>query len=344
MTGTRTARCSCAPATPIWPATRSSMRGRLIARLLAGVAAALLATAAWATGVLSPLERTTVDARFAVRGAAPEPGIVVVAIDERSISALGPWPWRRRVHARAVDRLHAAGARAIVYDVQFTEPSPHPADDLALYEALGRAGGAVLATGTSDADGHTDVLGGDAALAKIHSRAGAANFPTDPGGVVRRYALRIGRLPSVAAVAAARLGHPLPTSAFAADGTSPIDFAGVRSPFREVSFADLVKGRVPASALRGRIVVVGATAATLQDRHATATSGADTMPGPELQANAIATALRGNPLRDAPAWWTAALVALLGLAVPVVSLRARALTTALVAAGLAAASLRGAAR
>jgi hypothetical protein len=66
------------------------------------------------------------------------------------------------------------------------------------------------------------------------------------------------------------------------------------------------------------------------------------MPGPELQANAIATALRGNPLRDAPAPWNVALLALLGLAVPLASLRVRPLAVVAVALGLAAATAGGA--
>jgi CHASE2 domain-containing sensor protein len=299
------------------------VRSRLAVAALAGAVAA----AASLGGALGPLERASVDARYAVRGAEPARGVAVVAIDERSIAALGAWPWRRSLHARAVDRLRADGVRAIVYDVQFTEPSSHPADDLALYRALGRAGGAVLATSTSDGSGHTGVLGGDAMLARIHSRAGAA------------YPRHIARLPSVAELVYERLdGRPLPASAFAADGTAPIDF---RTGIPHVSFADLLAGRVPAASLRGKIVVVGATAPTLQDRHATATSGDDTMPGPVLQANAIATALRGNPLRDAPAPANAVLIALLALAVPLISLRARALATCASALGLAAVTLAG---
>ena len=313
------------------------------ARLAAGALAGLLTAAAWACGALGPLERASVDARYNVRGPAPAGEVAVVAIDERSIAELGAWPWRRTQHARAVDILRRDGARAIVYDVQFTEPSPHVADDVALYQALGRAGGAVLATSTSDAAGHTEVLGGDAMLARIHSRAGAANFPTDPGGMIRRYPRRIGRLPSVGELVYERLnGHPLPASAFAADGTAPIDFHGGSTSFPLLSFADLLAGRVPAAAVRGKIVVVGATAPTLQDRHATPMSGKDPMPGPELQANAIATALRGNPLRDAPAPWNVALVALLGLAVPLISLRARPVAIAPAAVVLAAVTLAGA--
>jgi adenylate cyclase len=48
------------------------------------------------------------------------------------------------------------------------------------------------------------------------------------------------------------------------------------------------------------------------------------MPGPEVQANAISTVLRGFPLRDAPWWLDVLAVVLLSLVVPLVSLRLRA--------------------
>ena len=60
-----------------------------------------------------------------------------------------------------IDRLHVAGAREIVYDVQFTEPRTAQ-EDGDLYDAIGAAGGATLATSQSDAQGRTNVLGGDA--------------------------------------------------------------------------------------------------------------------------------------------------------------------------------------
>ena len=81
-----------------------------------------------------------------------------------------------------IDRLHSEGAKEIVYDVQFTEPSADPSQDLALYDAIGAAGGATLATSQSDQNGHTDVLGGDANLAEVHARAAAANSHRRGGG------------------------------------------------------------------------------------------------------------------------------------------------------------------
>ena len=98
---------------------------------------------------------------------------MVVAIDDRTFQAAAArarWPFPRSLHAEVIDRLRAAGAREIVYDVQFTEPTDDR-EDLALYDALGRAGGRVLATTETDGHGHTNVLGGDANLAPHPRRA-----------------------------------------------------------------------------------------------------------------------------------------------------------------------------
>src|SRR3954454_12964570 len=43
--------------------------------------------------------------------------IVVVKIDDQSLRAVGRWPWPRRYHAQLADRLSAAGANRIFFDV-----------------------------------------------------------------------------------------------------------------------------------------------------------------------------------------------------------------------------------
>jgi HD-GYP domain-containing protein (c-di-GMP phosphodiesterase class II) len=48
--------------------------------------------------------------------------VVIVDVDERSLSTIGQWPWRRDVIARLVDRLRAMGASTIALDVIFAEP------------------------------------------------------------------------------------------------------------------------------------------------------------------------------------------------------------------------------
>ena len=82
----------------------------------------------------------------------------------------------------------------------------------------------------------------------------------------------------------------------------------------------MLNGKVPPSVFKDKVVVIGATAPSLQDIHATPTGAV--MSGPEIQANAIATALRGFPLRSLPTVWNIVLIIALGLVVPLVSLRA----------------------
>ncbi|MDX6721971.1 MAG: hypothetical protein QOD73_375, partial [Solirubrobacteraceae bacterium] len=109
-----------------------------------------------------------------------------------------------------------------------------------------------------------------------------------------------------------------------------IDFRGPPGTIRTVSFSAVLDGRVDPAVFRGRVVVVGATAPSLQDLHPTPTSS-QPMSGPEIQANAIWTALHGLPLRDAAPALDLALIALLSLVIPLVRLRLRVLPAALLA-------------
>jgi len=305
--------------------------------LLTGAAAVLVTLALHFGGALGGLEDAAVDARFSLRGAQPTGEIALVAIDEDTFAELegATWPLKRTYHAKVVDRLAAAGAREIVYDVQFTEPSPHPKADLALYDALAAAGGGVLATAESDAQGRTEVLGGHENLARIDAQAAAANMPAGRDGVIRRYDRTVGRLETLATVTAKRLGARIGPADFD-DGSAWIDFRGGPGTFPTHSFSDVHDGRVDAEALRGKVVVVGASALTLQDLHPTSTTGDAMMSGAEIQANAIWTALHGNPLRSAPAWLPPVLIALLGLLAPLLILWLRPAAWALAVALLGA--------
>ena len=316
--------------------------GRLGPMLAVALAAAAIALAAQAAGVVDRLEGQTIDARFELRGKQPVDDVAVVAIDDTTFSDLGVrWPFPRSLHARVIDRLRRAGARQIAYDVQFTEPTK-PREDLALLDAVRRARHPVLSTTEVDSRGHTRVLGGDDQLRQVDARAANTAVSNDAGGVVRRLSHSVDGLetfPIATAEAAGR--RRVPRSALPPRGAL-IDFRGPPGTVPTLSFSRVLRGRFDARRVRGRIVVVGASAPSLQDVHPTSSSDGELMPGPELQANAVSTVLRGFPLHES-LWWLDVLCALaMALVAPVAGLRLRLLGVAAVSAAALAAYAGGA--
>jgi adenylate cyclase len=290
--------------------------------------------AAYAADVIDDSELDTVDARFAIRGdLGPPENVMVVGIDEQTFTELGEqWPFPRTLHAEAIKRLKADGARVIAYDIQFTEPS-NPSDDQALADAIARAGNVVLATTAVDARGRTNVLGGDDVLRDLDARAAHAGLTTDSGRVVRRMSHEVDGLEafSVAAVERAR-GRQVAEDAF--PERAWIDYHG-RTNVRTVPFYRVVRGRFRPGTFKDEIVVVGATAPSLQDVHPTSVSGDEFMYGVEIQANSISTILRDFPLRELPGWVTIALIVLFGAIGPLIAMRFGAIRAALIGLALA---------
>jgi CHASE2 domain-containing sensor protein len=56
------------------------------------------------------------------RTAPPGNHVVIVDIDERSLTTLGQWPWRRDAVGRLITRLRDMGASTIALDIIFAEP------------------------------------------------------------------------------------------------------------------------------------------------------------------------------------------------------------------------------
>jgi adenylate cyclase len=303
------------------------------------VLAAGLGVVAHEEQILHWLELQSVDARFDVRGTQSAPkGVAVVAIDARTFSERprDRWPFLRRRHAQAIQILQEAGARVIVYDVQFTEPSDAE-DDGILYDAVYRAGNVVLGTSEIARGGHTRILGGDKNVRAARALPASAQYDLDPNGVIRRIPYETDGLLTMPVVAYKRAFGQLPDRKGFEPNGAWIDFAGPPHTIRTLSFSQLLAHDFPPDFFRGRIVVVGASAPSLQDVHPTSTSGADEMSGPEVQASAIATLENGIPLRSVPDWVDIALIVLMALIAPLAGIRLGALwATTAAAAGIAA--------
>jgi adenylate cyclase len=95
---------------------------------------------------LGRLDDTVYD--IVLRSSRPHPPgyrVVIVDVDERSLSAVGQWPWRRDVIARLIDRLRDMGASTIALDIIFAEP-----DRYERFEAVARRTRATIGRGPDD--------------------------------------------------------------------------------------------------------------------------------------------------------------------------------------------------
>ncbi|MGH8566061.1 MAG: CHASE2 domain-containing protein [Gammaproteobacteria bacterium] len=123
--------------------------GRWHKAWLLGVATAVIGIAASGSPVGSDWEADLgLGLLFKLRGTRQSPAdVVVVGIDRESSRVFGvpnrPDKWPRRLHARLVDRLAAAGARVITFDVLFRDRRDKEHDG-ALAESLQRAGNVLL--------------------------------------------------------------------------------------------------------------------------------------------------------------------------------------------------------
>ena len=71
----------------------------------------------------------------------PAPGgrVVIVDVDDRSLTSVGQWPWRRDTMGRLVTRLRDAGAAAVALDIIFAEPDRGEGSEAPPDEAFAQA-------------------------------------------------------------------------------------------------------------------------------------------------------------------------------------------------------------
>ena len=307
-------------------------RSGRVAGIVPALVAVAIAFAAHLAGLFADAEQYTVAERYELRTTDVPRDIALVTIDGRTFDQLRrQWPFPRSMHGRVIRALDRAGARQVVFDVQVSEPSADPQEDFALFESIRRTGGVVLAGTEFDTDGSHAVLGGEANVRAANAEVGAANLPESEAGMLDHFLQTFSGRESMAALSARMAGSPAPDAGFE-DGRAWIDFRGPPGTMPSISYADVLKGTFDPARVRGRVVVIGATAASLQDFHTTPTSALP-MAGAEIQANAIWTALHGVPLRSAPLIVNVLCVLLLGCAGPL--LRARLRVVAAAAATLA---------
>ncbi|CAN5511376.1 CHASE2 domain-containing protein [soil metagenome] len=268
--------------------------------LLTGVLVAAMAL----TRATDRIDNAAYDALVGLRAPPPSDRIIIVAIDDASIAAIGPWPWPRRIHAQAIERIAAARPAAIAYDVLFTEAG---ADDALLATALRKA--PVVLPVLFEAPG-SDGRAIDVTLPVEPVRSAAAAIghvalPHDEDGTARSALLTMGdgaRRWLHVMEQAYRLAYHRPSAAFARGlGTVAIPYQPRGGGYRTIPFHDVAAGSVPPVFFRDKIVLVGAIAGGLGDRHSVPTRGGGAISGIEVQANLLGALIADRLVRDTSA-------------------------------------------
>ncbi len=327
-------------------ARRRLLEGRatlLWARALLGLASGALMALAMGRGAFTVPNLQLRDVLFQPY---PTSGVLtIVSIDDSSLERYGRWEnWPRALHAALIERLEAAGARVIVFDITFASPT---ADDPLLAETMRQAGNIVqpvLGQGSAilDTPGVARYTGGvwpRPELAEASAALGHTNVLHDPDGYVRRMPTAIAingeRYPSLPLVAIhLMLGTnpqtlpPVSNGVLQAAGrTIPVGPAGDLfihyagppheqdvSTFPIVSYQDVLDGRADPALFRGKIVLIGVMATAEPDRYLTPVSRrGQPMYGVEVLANAIETIWSGRFIRPAPPELALAILLVLGL-------------------------------
>ncbi len=252
-----------------------------------------LAAALTAASLFTPVQQALYDALFRVVTRPPSGEIVLVQIDPRSLAAVATWPWPRSRHAEVVRKLNAAGAELMALDIDFSSPS-RPEEDAALAEAVAEAQGRVVlpsfiqhtVRGVTQELTETEPL---PALRK-HALVGNANVFA-PYGKARRAHLGLfledGKYrPTFAAL----LGQKQTSTVADFD----IDFGIDAAKVRRISIIDVLNGSFDADAVKGKRVIVGATAIELGDFVPVPVRGI--IPGVELQLLMAESILQGRTL------------------------------------------------
>jgi CHASE2 domain-containing sensor protein/signal transduction histidine kinase len=264
-----------------------------------GITASLsvLVTAMTFDRTLLRLDNLIYDQLLRLNASAVDDRILLVAIDEDSLSQLGRWPWSRSTHAQIIDRLARAKARTIAYDVLFTEPSDATAD-AQLAESIARAGSLTLpvALVTPGRNGERfEAMPPIRQLREAASGIGYSNLEVDDG-VVRAARPVLGQgtgwlhLMEVTRRKAEGLRY-------SDIGEALIPFAGRAGYWPTVPAAAVLTGQVPDEVLAGKLVLVGATAPGIAHQYPVPIGGV--MSGLEIQANLLQGLLSNRMIRRA---------------------------------------------
>lgn len=269
----------------------ASFRGSASWRLLVAWVLALLCAVAFSlAGLSGGIERQLQNLRADLLEKPASGDIAIVEIDAKSIDALDRWPWPRKYYAALVENLSAAGVAQIAFDVDFSSHSTAEQDEI-FAEALENSDAAIiLPTFKQEKSSATTEYVESLPIEELrqHAFLASVNVHPDKDGQLNHYSY--GTVtddtvrPSLASMVADTSGH--------IDNQFAIDQSIDPATIPRYSFVDILWAKQPDSRLKGKKILVGATAIELGDRYPISHYGV--VPGVVIQAMAAETLLQGT--------------------------------------------------
>ncbi|MFQ5469609.1 MAG: EAL domain-containing protein [Gammaproteobacteria bacterium] len=218
------------------------------------------------SGILSSLENGLLDLKFQwtkQRQASNE--IVLVEIDTKSLQALPEWPWPRDFYSMLLQRLFENGVNDVVIDIDLSSSFTYDGDRL-LAETLANYGDNIALpifkqNDTFANDGLTSSITKPLDIFLDHVSLASINVTPDTDGKIRKFDSydNFGdeTIPSVAYYFARDLSN-VPKSFY-------IDYSIDASSIPRVSFIDIFRNKFDSSLIKGKHIIIGATALELKD-------------------------------------------------------------------------------
>lgn len=280
---------------------------------------ALAVTFVFATGILSGLDNAISDALYQ-RPGATDGEVLVIAMDQRSLEELGPWPWPRSYMAQVIENLNADPDQApavIGLDVLYIGESSDPQADALLVEAAAKGGNVVVAGAAQFGsqlvtEGDRFYMDTQAVLAfdapfdalAAQCKMGHINVMADADGYIRHALLSLEtpqgqKVDSLAWVIYEQYAayHGLEVSGLPPTNSKGFFYlpftAGPGGYDNNLSFVDVMKGALPGEIFAGKAVLIGPYAAGMQDAYRASVDHAAAMYGVEFQANQIEAYRKG---------------------------------------------------
>lgn len=231
----------------------------------------------------------------------PHPDLLLVAIDNKSISEVGRWPWNRSVHADFLNSLYQYTPRLVAYDINFSEGESDVEDSAFSYAIDNATFPVVLSTQAVFLKGQE--LPESFSKPVIYAKhLGHVNVVQDKDGVVRKFPrnLALGSeeiLPFSLKIAQLLNAEELP------ENNHFIDFSGSAGTFPTISYSDILNHRVEGEKLKDKIILVGATASDLRDYLLAPVNGG-ILSGVEWHANVVDNVLLSKGIKLLPEYFT----------------------------------------